>query len=321
MCVALQLTLLPDEVQSAKVSLLYATYGIGIDILTKIVLYLERQVYTHDGLFISPHQRKTLEASRLRRIESSVSVNSAPVAADTCQHATEKRPLSLGCSTEEDMDLSSDDEDDANRVTPSLSVVTDLAISTREPTPALIMDHSDSESVGGESDVADWLHEEYNGYRSTSVESTSQVIIVSNGKLTLPESEHIHGRTPLFIPSPYPSPRSRPHVTKYSDAADPIPFRIDYTSGLFSQPGSPVASQQPVCPVRAFLDGLRRPLGHHYSVFHEIGVRTQEDIHALSYMSGDWEVVHSELAKRGVTLMEWLYIKAGLDSTRQAVRC
>ena len=69
------------------------------------------------------------------------------------------------------------------------------------------------------------------------------------------------------------------------------------------------------CPVRAFLEGLRRPLGHHFPALYDIGIRTQEDIHALSAMPGDWPVVQAELSKRGVTLMEWLYIKAALETT------
>lgn len=214
---------------------------------------------------------------------------------------------------EEDMDLSSDNEDDTKPTACRYSTPAASDLSSREPTPALSVDCSDSESTTTDQEVSPWSPVHYD-----SPAAAHQVIGLKAESLLLssPEFKTFPHLVPLFLPSPCPSPHL-PNSEPVNHSLDAVPLRLESRSGLLPKPViSSVPPQHPSCPVRSFLKDLRRPLEHHLSTFYDIGVRTQEDIHALSRMPSDWEIVQAELSARGVTLMEWLYIKAGLEKTR-----
>lgn len=194
------------------------------------------------------------------------------------------------------MDLSSDCEDD---VVPSIREPSSTPTEqTRDSTPSLSTSEDTSDA---ETDVTDWSQDESNAQQVSSEPFGGPSIFLEA------DGPRRRSRSPLFLPSPQPSPCPR----KIADFAAPIdvpPFQISLESVLGSD------DSRTSGPVTRFLNSLRRPCGHLYNAFYQAGIRTAEDIHALSSMPADWEVIHRELSKGGVTLMEWLYIKAGLES-------
>ena len=268
---------------------------------------LEKRNQSNSVLFLNPHQRNTLEASRLR-YRDLLSTN------DSHCPAADLKPFYD--STEEDMDISSDSEDyDIPRVR-SASPVESIA-SSREPTPALSVGHSDGESAIVELEMDDWPDHDSNGTYADSSNTVRKELVCQEAEFSFGDPESLHDHVPLFLPSPHTPPRPL-RIARLSNSLGTAPLRTDSTTpALFPEAASPTSLQQPACAIRSFLHDLRRPLGHHYSALYDIGVRTEEDLCALSCMSGDWEIIQAELSKRGVTLMEWLYIKAGLEMTRQ----
>lgn len=264
-------------------------------------VHIARQAQYQRALFIEPQQRRTLEAVRQGRMQC------GEPSTDGQQVTTVLAPFAppFDPSLEyEDMDCSSDDDDAAVTAPPSSREPTPSDQSTRDSTPALLF--GDTEGSEADTDL---------GQRSPSLSSADLLtpipnpVVVKADRLSSSDTE-----TRLFFASPHASPRtSSPAQSVKSE--EPSLFTLGTQSLLLGPPF--FESPPPSCAVRRFLDTLSRPLGHHLATFLEIGIRTQEDINALSQMSHDWEVVHAELSKRGVTLMEWLYIKAGLEKTRQ----
>lgn len=206
--------------------------------------------------------------------------------------------------SDEDMDLSSDNEDD---ITQTNKQPVNVEGPSRDSTPAL---SNCSETSEADTDLGDWSRELFDENLQLVEPAVNPTIVIEDVSTAQPEA---HTKLPLFMPSPHPSPCKATSYTTFPDDL-PIPFILD--------PKSPLATNLPSpnpCPVRRFLSSLRRPCGHHYDAFYAVGIRTEEDIHALSGMPGEWEVVYRELSSRGVTLMEWLYIKAGLERSRQGL--
>ena len=197
---------------------------------------------------------------------------------------------------DEDMDMSSDSED-ATAPPPSREASATLSEElSEEPTTALSFSAS-----GTESDILEGRPD-----------SDAPDSVVPTADTPFAEADSPHERcgvqyrseSPLFLPSPQSSP------VKTEDSAIP-------SDDIFILPAdSPLActTEDRSCPVRQFLTNLEpRPCGHHCTAFYDLGIRTAEDIHTLASMPDAWEIARDELKSRGVTFMEWLYIKAGLE--------
>ncbi|EKM61590.1 uncharacterized protein PHACADRAFT_85276 [Phanerochaete carnosa HHB-10118-sp] len=236
----------------------------------------ERQAQSQTVLFIDPQQRRTLESVRQCRAHSHVSPSDVPSA---------ERKLLLGAKTlmrsrdvsedREDMDISSDSED----VFPQpVRCTTPAKASTRDVTPALSFVSSDAET---ESTALD----DYGDWQQPSPDENQSLFYGSQ------DSSLDLQKTPLFSPSP---------MFEAMEKTTTLAFELQYP-------------EEDVCPVRRFLDSLCRPVGHRYATFYALGIRSREDIRALSTMPHEWDTVQAELLKKDVTLMEWLYVKAGLE--------
>lgn len=249
-----------------------------------------------DTLFIHPHQRGSNQM--LQRVRAPVttvpnSLRVSPLAA----HIPTSNPMDEG-DEESDMEILSFDFDDEIVPPPSREVSpTPSEELPREFTPVSDAE-VDSTQAGPESEhdrtspVGDALPNEaacklYHERRTVQYRSSS----------------------PLFLPSPRPTP-SRVKIMDFADLSNEFSFKLPKDS--------PLARSTP-CPVRQFLASLRRPCGHHCNTFYDLGIRTAEDVNALASMPADWGTIHNELTARGVTLMEWLYIKAGLEAIQRGL--
>ncbi|KAH9932058.1 uncharacterized protein BXZ73DRAFT_101433 [Epithele typhae] len=60
---------------------------------------------------------------------------------------------------------------------------------------------------------------------------------------------------------------------------------------------------------RAFLDGLRRPLGHLAPHMHALGLVTDADLDLICALPSAWDELGEMLRVRGMSVLEWLMIK------------
>lgn len=68
-------------------------------------------------------------------------------------------------------------------------------------------------------------------------------------------------------------------------------------------------------PVRAFLDRLVYPLGRLGDAFRDFGITGRQELDVFSEMQDEWVVLQAFLfEKHGVTPLEWMVIKAGLEA-------
>ncbi|PIL31343.1 hypothetical protein GSI_06041 [Ganoderma sinense ZZ0214-1] len=66
---------------------------------------------------------------------------------------------------------------------------------------------------------------------------------------------------------------------------------------------------RPPSAARAFLDGLRRPLGHAARHLHALGVVSEADLDLICTMPDAWDELGELLTRSGVTVIEWLMVK------------
>ncbi|GJE89569.1 hypothetical protein PsYK624_056720 [Phanerochaete sordida] len=268
-----------------------------------------------NALFIDPMQRRTLEAVRQCRAPvvhspaddpsaepphtpaAFAAPNAVPPAVlpAAMSAAAQERP-GRSVSVDEDMDVS--DCESAVRA-PSGRYMSPASTSTRDATPALSFISSDAETESMlADDSSDWQQSSSSAFiRSPSVSSEAVCVPV-------PE------KVPLFF--------------KTEEASPEAPtFGSWHVPELWAQDAPPTPSTDLQYPsddtdaIRRFLDGLRRPVGHRYAAFFGAGIRTQEDVRALAALPHEWDTVRDELLRRGVTLMEWLCVKAGLERVRE----
>lgn len=268
----------------------------------------ERQAQNQSTLFINPQQRRTLESVRQCRTRSPVTpvdVPSADCKPPLAKTSATGRDVS---SDYEDMDISSDTQ--IKPVQP-VRYATPAGSSTRDATPALSFISSDTESTVLDDD-SDWQQpsSSTNCHDSASHAEFAQHISSSSAIDNIRVAAS--GGQALFYDSPEPSPKSQ-QMPWFATLSMPDSRPAE---GLALELQYPDEENSESCPIRRFLDSLRRPVGHRYAAFYEIGIRSQEDVRALSNMAHEWDVVKAELAERGVTLMEWLYVKGGLEKIR-----
>ncbi len=206
--------------------------------------------------------------------------------------------MDLGTDEYSDMDLDSESELDlvlSDSKSTNLPTRGPQNVSEeRQPTPDLAFTETDSGTSTPDTSLSDW------------VVSPNPDLPADRVNCLSPSPPR--ARPPLFLLSPDVSPGAHKTV----DAGDLESFRLDIEAGLLVD-FAPV----PCCPVRVFLRSLKRPLCYHLGQFYALGVKTAEDLDALAAMEHDWKSFQEQLADKGVTFMEWLYIKAGLEDRRR----
>ena len=67
-----------------------------------------------------------------------------------------------------------------------------------------------------------------------------------------------------------------------------------------------------------FLDKLRRPLGHIHDSLVEFGIADEEDLNVLCELREHWPLLQAFLAEKGVSRLEWMIVKDGLEARARA---
>nr|VWP01783.1 Cation-transporting ATPase (EC [Ganoderma boninense] len=76
---------------------------------------------------------------------------------------------------------------------------------------------------------------------------------------------------------------------------------------------------RPPSAARAFLDGLRRPLGHAARHLHALGVVSEADLDLICTMPDAWDELGELLTRSGVSVIEWLMVKEAFKGRARLV--
>lgn len=232
-----------------------------------------------NALFIAPPQRRAREVVRPRHDRSPFARADAPPAGQRSGAGAAAQDAGADVAMDMSADAPADNAAPARYPTPAEP-------STRDATPALSFASSDTETEGA-------LPDEGGDWQCRSAPEEPQMLFYASSQDTLPDAL----KTPPLVPSSL----MPDHML---GAAPALPWELQYP-------------EEHSNPIRRFLDGLRRPVGHRFAAFYAVGIRSQDDIQALAGMPQDWDTVKTELMKHDVTLMEWLCIKAGLEKIRE----
>lgn len=183
------------------------------------------------------------------------------------QPSTASTPNYVPADEEEDMDLSSDCGDDIVPTSREMSS-NPAEGQSRDSTPSL---SSSDDTSDAETELTDWSQDDSNNRRELSGSFSEPPIFLEVDGLLVREPHSLQHRSqsPLFLPSPQSSPRPR-RIAKFAASVDAPLFQKNEDVLLESD------TSHLFCPVRRFLDSLRRPCGHHYTTFYEIGVLLAE---------------------------------------------